>query len=253
MNKETVVTQELSGGAPRRNSPGQKSAFTMIELVIVIAIMSMLAGLLLPALNKARQKAKVAKCTTTIGSVRTALAIYSLDYGIFPPSAESGGQVSDQHNGNSCDTALSGSPNNLVNAIQGTGGSGPYMEFKGKDLDEVTDPALPVLIDPWGKAYIYVCQKDILVANVHDDVGPFHPNATTDKNYNTYNIYSLGPDKITYGGATHTTDDDWDNANLIDNNGGTGEEGWDGDWSSTANTDDPQYDDVNSWDGTRGG
>lgn len=64
----------------RKHSP---TAFTLIELLVVVASLGILAAILLPALSRARKRARAVKCTSNLRQLGLAFMQYADDNGDF--------------------------------------------------------------------------------------------------------------------------------------------------------------------------
>ena len=60
--------------------------FTLIELMVVIAIIGVLSAVILPSLNEARMKSRDTRRISEIKQISTALELYYLDNNVYPPT-----------------------------------------------------------------------------------------------------------------------------------------------------------------------
>ena len=112
------------------------TGFTLIEIMVVIVILGILAGLIIPRIMGRPEEARRMKAQIQIESIETALKLYKLDNGSYP-TTEQGLQ------------ALVEPPS--VGELPKAWREGGYLE-KGK-----------VPKDPWSNEYVYLCP------GIHDD------------------------------------------------------------------------------------
>lgn len=133
------------------SSRARNTAFTLIEMLVVIAIISILAAISLPVVGRALQNAKKSKAATEVKAIETAVKAYYNDYSRFPHQS---GNVSDWVYGD-------GQVNNrnLINVLRAVDGPGNenhayntrrilYLEVGEGQLNDSGD-----FMDPWGNQY----------------------------------------------------------------------------------------------------
>lgn len=212
-----------------KNAIRSSRGFTLIELIVVIGIMGVLAGLLLGGLSEARKTAKIAFTKTQIRNIETGVKAFESEWGFLPLDS-----VTDL-TANMGYAMLPGSPSppqtmeaftkersNAVLMFQLfiQKKSGPYIEAKEDDMTirqytvtgdtyanittkwnpKYTNGATlvfaPLLLDAWGNPLVYDLNNP--------ETGNF--NGSANKNTRSFDIYSFGSNELDNEGDISGTD-----------------------------------------------
>ena len=68
----------------------RKCGFTLVELLVVTGIIALLAGILLPAVRRARHRARITQCKSNLKQIGTALQQYTVEWGGYLPHEDDG-------------------------------------------------------------------------------------------------------------------------------------------------------------------
>jgi general secretion pathway protein G len=142
------------------------AAFTLIELMVVIAVILILAGLVLSISGYAMDKGKRSRAETEIAAMSAAMESYKADNGIYPYTNATNTLNTGQYDASS--TNYKNASLDLYKAISGDSDANgiadtkSYFIFKPQMLGHVppTSTNVAYIRDPWGNSYGYSTSKN---------------------------------------------------------------------------------------------
>ena len=150
----------------KSGSRSGQASFTLVELLVVISIIGLLAGIMVPTITKAMEAGKKAKAKGELTAVIAALKAYKQEYGQWPTASGDrsedewfgGGNYGNPENGRTLMKILSGS--NII--VSGVGQNPKSVTFfeGAKVSSGRRDTSGGELLDPWGTQYGFKVDTD---------------------------------------------------------------------------------------------
>lgn len=116
----------------------QRAGFTLVEMMVVIALIGILAAIVLGSLVQARESSKIAKAKEEIKNIEQAFKLYRQELGVMPPG------------GDHCSICGWGFRGNSISVSGQAGWSSVVSDVAAK-----TPISRIPLLDPWGRHYAY--------------------------------------------------------------------------------------------------
>ncbi|MBC7980382.1 MAG: type II secretion system protein GspG [Armatimonadetes bacterium] len=146
----------------KTNSRQGSAAFTLIELMAVITIIVILAGLVVGGLGYVSEKQATSKAKVQIGLLSKALEEYKLDNGTYPPTGNFATPTT-------VNSGTNGNSSLLYKALFSDGALDATKTIKIylSDLDPLsskqgwTTTTASKIVDPWGNEYLYRTAKGV--------------------------------------------------------------------------------------------
>ncbi|MFA5794001.1 MAG: prepilin-type N-terminal cleavage/methylation domain-containing protein [Candidatus Brocadiia bacterium] len=191
------------------------SGFTLIEMLVVIAIIGILAGLLLPGLMKSKAQALRSTSKAEIAQVKGALEQYYANFGDYPPTCLNDILPQPMVDG------VNAGIESLVACLASRQKGGPFLrdwpekrytntdnDGAGSNLTDwwFGDNQLREIADPWNNPYIYFNARDYDTAGQYSSyvkmdgidvtcAPGFNSNTSAFCAPNSFQILSIGPDE----------------------------------------------------------
>ncbi len=140
-------------------------AFTLVELMVVIAVISILGAMLLGGLARARRNSNISLTQQTLDRLRLNIELHVNDFNDFPPAGGADG--------------IAGSEA-LLEALRTEKKNGPYISLQDIKTCDSNGNGRNEIADSWGQPIHYLH---------HKDYGRAKPNRRS------YRLYSGGPDR----------------------------------------------------------
>ncbi|PYJ62868.1 MAG: hypothetical protein DME74_05130 [Verrucomicrobia bacterium] len=141
------------------------NAFTLIELIVVVTVITILAGLVLSTVGYARKKGARARAETEIAAMSAACESYKADNGVYPRDNPTPGYtdaLDAQQNGDPTQSAYQNASLYLFTQLSGLNqnqtpitGARSYFSFKPQMLSTDTNGNVTAIKDPVGNSYGY--------------------------------------------------------------------------------------------------